>query len=140
MIMFSTKPNKTSFLTFDFYAQVFFSAIALLLAFLSIFDALFAAIGLWFIVPVALYNSVGLLIHIFEGSYSKNIIVFRIIHAILGFTSIIGILFYLKDNLINEGMVFYLICGIPFIFLITYFLITWQDFKTMKETQNRTKV
>ncbi|WP_375561666.1 hypothetical protein ACE193_03705 [Bernardetia sp. OM2101] len=138
--MFSSKPNKKSFLSFDFYAQAFFSGVAVVLAILSIFDGLFAAIGLWLIVPVALYNSAGLIYHIFMGSYSKSVVIFRIIHAVLGFMSIAGILFYLKDNLIDEGLVFYVISAIPLIFLVAYFIITWQDWKAMKETQNHSKL
>lgn len=133
--MFSTNPNKQSLLSFDFYAQAIFSGIAVLLAILSIFDGIFAVIGLWLVVPVALYNSVGLLIHISKGSYSKSVAILRIIHAILGFVSIAGIVFYVKDNLIDEGLVFYVISAIPLIFLVTYFLITWLDFKAMKEIQ-----
>jgi hypothetical protein len=135
-----SNPNKKSFLSFDFYAQASFSGIAILLALLSIFDGLFAAIGLWLVVPVALYNSVGLLIHIFMGSYSKNVVIFRITHAILGFASIVGLFLFVKENVIDEGLVFYVISAIPFVFLVTYFLITWQDFKAMKETQTYSKV
>ena len=138
--MISNKPNKKAFLSFDFYAQALFAGIAVVLAILSIFDSLYMAFGLWLVVPVTLYNSVGLLIHIFMGSYSKNVAIFRIIHAVLGFASIAGILFYIKDNLIDEGLVFYVISAIPFVFLVTYFLITWLDFKAMKETQNHSKI
>ncbi|AFM03060.1 hypothetical protein Fleli_0596 [Bernardetia litoralis DSM 6794] len=67
------------------------------------------------------------------GSYSKQVSIFRIAHAILGFASIAEILFYVKNNLIDEGMVFYVISAIPLIFLVAYFLITWQDWKVMKK-------
>ncbi|WP_338792167.1 hypothetical protein V9L05_16260 [Bernardetia sp. Wsw4-3y2] len=137
--MFSKHPNKKSFLSFDFYAQAAFTGVAVVLAILSIFDTLFMAFGLWLVVPVAIYNSVGLLIHIFMGSYSKNIVLLRIVHAILGFSSIVGLLFYIKDNLIDEGLVFYVISAIPFVFLLSYFLITWQDFKAMKKNHNHLK-
>ncbi len=132
--MFSTTPNKRSFLYFDFYAQSLFSGVIVVLAILSIFDGLFAAIGLWLIVPVALYNSVGLLVHIFKGSYSKQVTILRIVHAFLGFLSIAGIIIYIyRGNTIGEGIDFYIISAIPLIFLITYFLITWQDWKAMNE-------
>ncbi|WP_338767327.1 hypothetical protein WAF17_05605 [Bernardetia sp. ABR2-2B] len=125
------------FLSFDFYAQAFFSGVAVILAILSIFDGIFAAIGLWLVVPVTLYNSIGLLIHIFKGSYSKQVFVFRIIHAILGFGAVAGIIAYIwNGNLIDEGLVFYVISSIPLIFLVAYFIITWQDYKAMKTLQN----
>jgi len=138
--MFSKNPNKKSFLSFDFYAQALFAGVAVALAILSIFDSLYMAFGLWLVVPVTLYNSVGLLIHIFKGSYSKNVAIFRIIHAILGFLSIAGIILFVKDNLIGEGIEFYVISAIPFVFLVAYFLITWQDWKAMKEIQNSSKI
>lgn len=137
--MFTTIPNKKLFLSFDFYAQALFSGVAVILAILSIFDTLFMSFGLWLVVPVTFYNSIGLLVHIFKGSYAKSISIFRIIHAVLGFLSVIGIILFIKDNLIGEGIEFYVISAIPFVFLVAYFLITWQDFKAMKETQNHSK-
>jgi hypothetical protein len=139
--MFSKNPDKESFLLFDFYAQAFFSGVAIILAILSIFDSIFAAYGLWLVIPVTLYNSVGLIVHIFKGSYSKPVSISRIAHAILGFASVVGIIIYLsRGNLIDEGFLFYVISAVPIVFLVTYFLITWQDWKALKEIQNHSKI
>ncbi len=128
-----SSPNKKQFLSFDFYAQAVFSSVALLLALYSMFDTMALAIGLWLVVPVTLYNSISLLVHIFMGSYSKQVSLLRIIHAILGFISVAGILFYIySGGTIDEGSSFYVISFVPFVFLTSYFIITYLDFKAMK--------
>jgi cytochrome bd-type quinol oxidase subunit 2 len=89
-----------------------------------------------------LCNSIGLTYHIFQGSYSKQVELFRKIHAISAFIYLIIFVtvFFVLDNPANENeLTFIVFWGIPPLFLVTYFFITWQDWKAMKKLNSESK-
>jgi hypothetical protein len=129
-------PNKHPFLTIDFYLQCFFFGLTLIFGILSFVSGYFMILGLFSLLPIMLYNSIGLTYHIFKGSYSKNVELFRKIHAISAIIYLIVFVavFFVSDNPANSNEVtFILFWGIPPFFLIAYFFITWQDWKAMKK-------
>lgn len=131
-----SNPNKHQFLTIDFYIQCFFFGLALIFAFSSLFSGYFVLLGLFSLVPIAFYNSIGLTYHIFKGSYSKEVEIFRKIHAISAIIYLVVwiLVFYVLDNPANENeLTFIIFWGIPPLFLVAYFFITWKDWKAMKK-------
>jgi hypothetical protein len=132
-------PNKHQFLTIDFYIQCFFFGLTLIFGVLSFVSGYFMILGLFSLLPIMLYNSVGLTYHIFQGSYSKEVEIYRKIHALSAIIYLIVFIavFFVSDNPANSNEVtFILFWGIPPFFLITYFFITWQDWKAMKKLNN----
>ncbi|WP_338792166.1 hypothetical protein V9L05_16265 [Bernardetia sp. Wsw4-3y2] len=132
-------PDKHKFLTIDFYIQGFFFALTLIFGFLSCINGYFVILGLFGLIPIALYNSVGLTYHILQGSYSKEVERFRKIHAISAVVYLITfiLIFLVFDNPANTNKITLIIFwAIPPFFLIAYFFITWQDWKAMKNLNN----
>ncbi|PIY08216.1 MAG: hypothetical protein COZ18_13420 [Flexibacter sp. CG_4_10_14_3_um_filter_32_15] len=132
-------PNKDKFLTIDFYIQCFFFGLLLIFGGLSFVSGYFMFLGLFSLIPIMFYNSIGLTYHIFKGSYSKEVEVYRKIHAISAiiYLGVWILVFYVLDNPANENeLTFIIFWGIPPLFLAAYFFITWQDWKTMKNLNN----
>lgn len=132
-------PNKHQFLTIDFYIQCFFFGLTLIFGGLSFVSGYFMILGLFSLIPIAFYNSISLTYHIFQGSYSKEVEVYRKIHAISAIIYLIAfiLIFFVFDNPANSNeLTFILFWGIPPLFLVAYFFITWKDWKTMKNLNN----
>ncbi|WP_375561667.1 hypothetical protein ACE193_03710 [Bernardetia sp. OM2101] len=132
-------PNKQPFLTIDFYIQCFFFGLLLIFGVLSFTSGYFMILGLFSLLPIALYNSIGMTYHIFQGSYSKEVETYRKIHAISAIIYLIVfiVVFFVLDNPANENeLTFIIFWGIPPLFLVAYFFITWKDWKVMKNLKN----
>ncbi len=132
-----SSPNKHHFLKIDFYIQCFFFVLTSIFGLLSSFSGYFMALGLFSLLPIMLYNSIGLTYHIFKGSYSKKIELFRKVHAIsaIVYLIIFVVVIFGYDNSANTNEITFIIFWIiPPFFLITYFFITWQDWKEMKKS------
>lgn len=128
--------NKSKFLIIDFYVQCFFVGLLLLLALSSIGSGYFVILGLFSLIPIAFYNSISLTYHIFQGSYSKKVELFRKMHAISAiiYLLIFVLVFFVFDYAANANeLTFLIFWGIPPLFLLSYFFITWQDWKEMKK-------
>lgn len=129
-------PNKHQFLTIDFYIQCFFFGLTLIFCVLSFVSGYFMILGLFILIPIAFYNSISLTYHIFQGSYSKEVEVYRKIHAISSILYLIAfiMIFFVSDNPANTNETTFIIFWIiPPFFLAAYFFITWQDWKSMKK-------
>jgi len=129
-------PNKNQFLKIDFYVQCFFFGLALLFVLLSLVSGYFIILGMFSLIPIMLYNSIGLTYHIFKGSYSKNVELFRKIHALSAIIYLIVfvVLIFVLDYPANQNLFTFIIFWvIPPLFLVAYFFITWLDWKAMKK-------
>jgi hypothetical protein len=129
-------PNKQAFLNIDFYVQCFFFGLLLIFGGLSFVSGYFMMLGLFSLLPIAFYNSIGMTYHIFQGSYSKEVEIFRKIHAVSAIIYLVVwiLVFFVLDNPANENeLTFIIFWGIPPLFLAAYFFITWKDWKSMKE-------
>jgi hypothetical protein len=132
-------PQKQAFLTIDFYLQCFFFGLVLIFGVLSLVSPYYMIIGIFVSLPIMLFNSVSLIYHIFKGSYSKQVEIYRKIHAISAiiFLATFVVMFFIFDYPANENSLTLIIFwGIPPLFLITYFFITWKDWKIMKKLNN----
>lgn len=129
-------PNKHQFLTIDFYIQCFFFVLVIIFGSLSFVSGYFMILGLFSLIPIAFYNSISLTYHIFQGSYSKEVEVYRKIHAVSSILYLIAfvMIFFVFDNPANTNETTFIIFWIiPPFFLIAYFFITWTDWKAMKK-------
>ncbi len=130
------KAHKNEFILLDFYIQCFLFALTLLFVLSSLFSGYFMVLRIYVLIPIFIYNFISLTYHLYKGSYSKQIRLFRKIHAVSAFIYIIAFafVFLTGNNAANQHEITYLIFwSIPPIFLVTYFIITWLDWKRMNE-------
>ncbi|WP_338767324.1 hypothetical protein WAF17_05600 [Bernardetia sp. ABR2-2B] len=128
--------KKTLFLTIDFYLQCFFFGLLIVFGVLSLTSGYFMILGLFSLLPIALYNSIGMTYHIFRGSYSTKVEIFRKIHAISAiiYLAIFVLVTFILEYPANKNeLTFIIFWGIPPLFLIAYFFITLKDWKAMKQ-------
>ena len=128
--------QKQIFLTIDFYLQCFFFLLILIAGISSFFSGYFVLLGLYLLLPITLYNSIGLTYHIFKGSYSKEVEMWRKIHAISAIVYLIVfvLVIIVFDNAANQNeLTFIIFWGMPPIFLAAYFFITLKDWRAMRK-------
>ena len=132
----SSPTQKQTFLTIDFYLQCFFFLLILIAGISSFFSGYFVLLGLYLLLPITLYNSIGLTYHIFKGSYSKEVEMWRKIHAISAIVYLIVfvLVIIVFDNAANQNeLTFIIFWGMPPIFLAAYFFITLKDWRAMRK-------
>ncbi len=129
-------PNKSQFLTIDFYLQCFFFGLLVFFGLLWFYEGSFMIMAYVALLPITVYNSIGLTYHIFKGSYSKKVEMYRKIHAssALIYFIILVFMLYVFEYVVSENIfTFILFWCIPPFFLVAYFFITLQDWKAMKK-------
>jgi hypothetical protein len=134
------KAHKNEFILLDFYIQCFLFALTLFFIISSILSGYFMFLRIYIFIPIAIYNFISLTYHLYKGSYSKRIGLFRKIHALIVVIYLIAfvLIFLTGSNAANQHEITFLIFwAIPPVFSITYFLITWQDFKTMNQKHSK---
>ena len=106
-----SSPNKRHFLKIDFYIKCFFFVLISIFGLLSSFSGYFMVLGLFSLLPIMLYNSIGLTCHIFKGSYSKKIELFRKVHAIsaIVYLIIFVVVIFGYDNSANTNEITFII-------------------------------